>query len=351
MPNPASSIRDTQEQAAQHAALGVLCPPCPLAAKSPFDGLPRWPEATHTMLAGAHQARPDDENDDDGKFADKPRAGNKSKNDDEDDGDEDRPRPKKRSPASSGAGAAAAGAGIGIGMILLIVGGIGACCLCVPGILVALMFPAIQKVRDAAANAEALNNARQIALGCHSHNDRWKSLPSPRMQPQPPQNQSPELSWRVSILPFVGQDPLFNQFNKGQAWNGPENQRHVNRMPMIYNNPSEAGGPNSSQTKFQYFTGPNTLFPDPLRKVNLIEIMDGTSNTFLFAEAATPVTWSQPVDMVVGNGPLPLPANRFIAAMADGTARIVNRRSASDDVLRQVINPSDGKFGPPGWGE
>src|SRR6516162_1721970 len=122
MPNPASSIRDTQEQAAQHAALGVLCPPCPPAAKSPFDGLPRWPEATHTMLAGAHQARPDDEDDDDGKFTDKPRAGNKSKNDDEDDGDEDRPRPKKRSPASSGAGAAAAGAGIGIGMILLIVG-------------------------------------------------------------------------------------------------------------------------------------------------------------------------------------------------------------------------------------
>jgi len=121
-------------------------------------------------------------------------------------------------------------------------------------------------------------------------------------------------------------------------------------MPMPYSHPADDGKDNT-QTKFQYFTGPGTLFPSPLQKVALLDIKDGSSNTFLFAEAATPVPWSKPADMAVGFGPLPLPEDKFIAAMADGSVRIVNRRSASDEVLRQIINPNDGKFGPPGWGD
>jgi hypothetical protein len=121
-------------------------------------------------------------------------------------------------------------------------------------------------------------------------------------------------------------------------------------MPMPYSHPADDGKDNT-QTKFQYFTGPGTLFPSPLQKVALIDIKDGSSNTFLFAEAATPVPWSKPADMVVGIGPLPLPQDKFIATMADSSVRIVNRRSASDEVLRQIINPNDGKSGPPGWGD
>src|SRR5438067_320514 len=93
-------------------------------AKTPFDELPRWPDAAHAMLPGAHQARSDD--------------------DDEDDDDDDIRKRKKRKKVNSGddaataagvaAGAAAGAAGLGIGMILLIVGGLFACCICIPGI-------------------------------------------------------------------------------------------------------------------------------------------------------------------------------------------------------------------------
>jgi Protein of unknown function (DUF1559) len=339
MPNPVS-IREAPEQAGHHAAAVIPCPIC----LPPFDGLPRWPESAHAMLAGAHQARPDD---DDGKFADRPHAGKKGKNydDDEDDSDEDRPLPKKRTSASSGAGAAAAG--IGVGMILLIVGGVAACCVCVPGILVALLVPAVQKVREAAARTQAINNAKEIGLACHNHFDRFKTLPSPRMQPQFPQNISPELSWRVSILPFVAQQGLFNDFDKNQAWDGPRNQAFVNRMPPVYGSPLDPE--TVSQTKFQYFTGPNTLFPEPLSKVSIATIPDGSSNTFLFAEAVTPVPWSKPADMVVGIGPLPLPEGKFIAGMADATVRMIDRRKTSDQTLRLAINPADGQPLPADW--
>ena len=299
---------------------------CPACQKSQATRLPQY--SAHGVLPGTRPAREDDDGDLDRD-------------------DEDRPRPRKPA-GDSGAGAAAA-AGMGIGMILLIVGGIAGCCLCVPAILVGLLLPAVSKVREAAARAQTTNNAKQIALACIQHQDAMRHLPSPRMQPPLPMNPAPELSWRVTILPFIEQGNMFNQFNKNQAWNGPNNQQFANNMPIVFGDVADKGQPNLSQTKFQYFTGPNTMFPDPLRKISVVEIKDGTSNTFLFAQAATPVQWSQPTDMTIGDGPLPLPADTFIAAFCDGSVRLIDRRRVDDGVLRLVINPNDGQPLPLGW--
>ena len=169
----------------------------------------------------------DAHDDDDGKFSEKPSKGSsKGKgNDDDDDGrfsekpsksgkkgrsqdDDDRPR-------KSG-GDAAAAAGMGIGMILLIVGGLVACCLCVPGILAALLIPAVQKVREAAARTQAMNNMMQISLASHNYHNTHNFFPSPRMQ-------TAEMSWRVELLPYMEEMNMFNQINKNAAWDNPAN--------------------------------------------------------------------------------------------------------------------------------
>jgi hypothetical protein len=75
---------------------------------------------------------------------------------------------------------------------------------------------------------------------------------------------------------------------------------------------------------------------------------DGLSNTFLVAEANTPVPWSKPADMVIQPGqPLPLPADTFNVALGDGSVRFVDRRKASDATLRLYIDPRDGALVPP----
>ena len=78
-------------------------------------------------------------------------------------------------------------------------------------------------------------------------------------------------------------------------------------------------------------------------------IPDGTSNTFLFAEAQTGVPWTKPADMAIGAGGLPLPADRFLAAMADGSVRIIDRKKLDDRVLRMLIDPADGQQLPQDW--
>lgn len=260
----------------------------------------------------------------------------------EDDYDDDRSR---RGPRRDGSTAAAA-TGIGVGAIVLIVVGVGACLL-VPCIGVALLFPAVSKVRDAAARAQTQNNLKQIALAEHAHNDTFKFMPAPKHL-QPPQFvQHVDLSWRVTILPFIEQGALFNTVDQKVAWDNPRNAQLSNTVVPVYQDvirdPNKAG----TMTHFQYFTGPGTFWPENKKQSLVAACPDGLSNTFLVAEANTPVPWSKPADMAIQVGqPLPLPADTFNVAFGDGSVRFVDRRKATDATLRLYIDPNDGALVP-----
>ena len=217
-------------------------------------------------------------------------------------------------------------------------------------LLIALLLPAVQKVREAADRTTRINDLRQIGFAAHTFASVNKGmLPSPQMQAQQPGGKAPALSWRVSILPYVEQDPLFRRFDKSQDWNSPANNSLLNTIPSVYGWPE--ADKNRIETVYQYFTGANTLFPTPLSNVQLNAIPDGSSQTFLCAEANQPVPWSKSADMVVqANGPVPVKTGDFLALFADAAVRPIHRQSASDEILRLATNPNDGKPLPPGWG-
>ena len=73
------------------------------------------------------------------------------------------------------------------------------------GILVALLLPAIQAAREAARRSECGNKLKQIALALQNYHDTYKTLPCGGWQ-------DTQMSWLVSVLPFVEQQTLFDQF-------------------------------------------------------------------------------------------------------------------------------------------
>lgn len=91
------------------------------------------------------------------------------------------------------------------------------------GILISLLLPAVQQVREAARRTSCLNKLRQIGLATLSFESAHQAFPPARLFPKA--NASPpyhlgenQPSWLVRILPFVEQEPFFEQWNLSMAY-------------------------------------------------------------------------------------------------------------------------------------
>src|SRR5262245_61480384 len=113
-----------------------------------------------------------------------------------------------------------ASSGSGVLIALLAVAGIGG--ICVVGILVALLLPAVQAAREAARRMQASNHLKQLSLAMQNYHDEYGVLPPAVVTDK---NGKPLYSGRVLLLPFIEgqQNPIWMQFDKSQSWDSPAN--------------------------------------------------------------------------------------------------------------------------------
>jgi prepilin-type N-terminal cleavage/methylation domain-containing protein len=89
-------------------------------------------------------------------------------------------------------------------------------------VLIGLLLPAVQKVREAAARIKCANNLKQLGVAMHAYHDVRNRLPSPGVHNRDGNDAAAAdstswgPSWGVSILPFMEQDPLFRKYDYTQ---------------------------------------------------------------------------------------------------------------------------------------
>ncbi len=140
-------------------------------------------------------------------------------------------------------------------------------------------------------------NLTTIALALHSYSDVHKHFPA---QANFNAAGKPLLSWRVHILPYLGEEKLYKEFHLDEPWDSEHNKTLIVRMPAVYRCPSMRG---SARNKTSYLAPvhESAIFTGGPQGVPIKDIQDGTSNTILLVDVRDEqaVVWTKPEDLNV----------------------------------------------------
>ncbi len=220
-------------------------------------------------------------------------------------------------------------------------------------VLIALLLPAVQSARDAAGRTQSMNNLKQIGLAMHNYHDVHRTLPA-AYNTDP--DGKPLLSWRVHILPFIEQQPLYDQFHFDEPWDSPHNRQLIEMMPQVYRSPQSTAPP--GMTTYVAPRGEQMIISPPRdgedgkqfpRSTSFAQITDGTSNTIAVVEAndEAAVIWTKPDDLEVDlDNPLEgltgLNSGVFLTLLMDGSVRAMSE-FIDEDVLRALFTRNGGE--------
>ncbi|MBN9118509.1 MAG: DUF1559 domain-containing protein [Planctomycetes bacterium] len=98
-------------------------------------------------------------------------------------------------------------------------------------ILIGLLLPAVQKVREAAARMKCQNNLKQIGLAIHNHENAFAYLP-------PRRSSNPTCGLYVELLSYMEQDNLLKQYDRTKNFFDPVNNATVTKTLPVLRCPS-----------------------------------------------------------------------------------------------------------------
>ncbi len=189
-----------------------------------------------------------------------------------------------------------------------------------------------------------VSRMKRVSSALHLYVDKNKVFPQQAILGA---DQKPLLSWRVAILPYLGdkEKALYDQFKLDEPWDGPHNKALLGKMPGVYA-PVVKAGAKPGQTYIQSFAGKGAFFEDG-EKIGFAQFLDGTSNTLMLVEGASTVPWTEPEDIpFVPGQPLPKLGGQFkggfITITADGAPRFT-RKSMNLQLMRGMVTRNGGE--------
>jgi hypothetical protein len=190
---------------------------------------------------------------------------------------------------------------------------------------------------------ESSDKLKVLGLAMLCYGEDHRSLPPAVLHDPGLGDRAQPYSWRVALLPYLGENQLYSEYRRDEPWDSPANQAVLARMPPVFAPPGR-GRPADGLTPYQVLVGPGTAFERPdlrLDPFGAEGFPRGAAQTILVVEAADPVPWTKPEDLSYDpEGPLPkvggLVGNGFHALVADGTVRWIEAEHR-DSALRTLV--------------
>ncbi|MEM7475774.1 MAG: DUF1559 domain-containing protein [Planctomycetota bacterium] len=162
----------------------------------------------------------------------------------------------------------------------------------------------------------------------------------------------PMHSWRVLLLPYLGEESLYAKYNFEEPWDSTNNADLIDRCPLVYISPSVSMAL-PSESNYVLITGAGTLFPrsGPLGPK---DIADGTDQTLLVVETHNIIDeWTKPIDIDFGlmARRIGVKGNNVIGgnheggaagAFADGSGAWI-RDDITPELLDGLVTPNGGE--------
>lgn len=197
----------------------------------------------------------------------------------------------------------------------------------------------IEEGRAAARQSITRNNFRQIGLAFHNYHDALGKF-TPEAG-----GKGSGLSWRVHLLPYLDQAPLYSRFKLEEPWDSPTNRPLVDQMPKVFESaePGEKG-----KTRFVTFAGNGPQFAQPLG-IAMRDVKDGSSNTLLAVEVGPDkaVIWTKPDDLPISptspRSALGQLGAKFMALFYDGSVQSL-KSTIDDKTLMSLITIGGGEM-------
>lgn len=161
---------------------------------------------------------------------------------------------------------------------------------------------------------------KEVGLAFHNYYDTHNQFPNVFAEGQ----QRTLLGWRVALLPYLGEEELYDQFHHDEPWDSAHNKTLIKEMPEVFYVPSGKWKREDGRSCLQAPAGPGRMFF--ASKITFGMLTDGSSNTLMLVESNDEAAqiWTQPGGLEVPQkDPASFLGGHFgkwvLAARADGS--------------------------------